>query len=115
MCNRLPNVHTKPSPKIRLYKKVTYIITLYDVSSSYDNSENYGTKRIFGCTDQTRLADVDHYIRDVIVSRAGDISILLDTNNIIYGKVRSLLLFLHLITKHVKALHDLFDLMFVSL
>ena len=47
----------------------------------------YGIKRIFGCTDITSLAEDGEFIRDIIVSRAGDISILLNTNKIIYGKV----------------------------
>ena len=76
---------------------------------SYDDSERYGIKRIFGCTDITSLAEDGEFIRDIIVSRAGDISILLNTNKIIYGKVSFIETYISVCSTLGRASQDLRD------
>lgn len=44
-------------------------------------------KGMYGCSNATILVSDPDYIRDIIVSRDGDISVLLSTNQIYYGKV----------------------------
>jgi len=61
----------------------------YDDSSmficSYDDSSSYGIKYVYENT--TELAPSPNFIRDVIVTKSGELSILLSNHQILYGKV----------------------------
>ncbi|XP_067942010.1 cation channel sperm-associated auxiliary subunit epsilon-like [Watersipora subatra] len=56
---------------------------------SYDDSKKYGLKHLHGCSKETKIVEDGEHIRDVIVSKKGDLSILLSTNQILFGKVKN--------------------------
>ncbi|KAF6023128.1 C1orf101 [Bugula neritina] len=53
---------------------------------SYDDSSSYGIKYVYENT--TELAPSPNFIRDVIVTKSGELSILLSNHQILYGKVK---------------------------